>query len=113
MSCGAASANDIAGARWRVAELGGEAVSNAGALEIRADRITGREACNRIAARYTAADGRLTVGPVRATRMTCPFIALETRLVRALERARAYRLDASRLVLLDENGAALAGLVKT
>lgn len=65
MSCGAASANDIAGARWRVAELGGEAVSNAGALEIHADRITGREACNRIAARYTAADGRLTVGPVR------------------------------------------------
>jgi len=42
-----------------------------------------------------------TVKPIRARQ-----IALETRLVRALERARAFRLDINRLVLMDEEVAA-------
>lgn len=108
----------LADTGWRLTSLDGEAVEAAGkggapTLSLDGDRrASGHGGCNRFGADYALDGDSLRFGDIVATKMACPAIGdLERRFFAALEAARAWRLEAERLVLLDADGRVLARFV--
>lgn len=90
---------------WQLIRLGGKSIRpEAGSFTVvfAADgTLSGSGACNRLTAHFEATDSRaLKIGPVAATRMTCPDLALEREFVAALESATHYDMDGPMLMLL-------------
>lgn len=69
-------------------------------------RLAGYSGCNRLMAEYFTDGNAILVGPVAATRMMCDAdtMAREADLSRALERARTFHRQQTRLVLFDAGG---------
>ncbi len=98
----------LAGTGWSLAALDGEPVAIPVTLSFEGDRATGRGPCNRYFGAWAEGPGdALAIGPVGATRMACPDLALEDRYIGALtDVARADRAENS-LTLYGADGAAL------
>lgn len=65
--------------RWRVVRINGRKVPRRGDFHVDFDsgRIAAQFGCNRIGGPYSQAGATLTAGPLAATRMACPAMALE------------------------------------
>lgn len=110
---GTVLADGLAGSEWRPVQLGEHAVADAASLFVRFEaegRVAGHGGCNRFFGAYQIADGRISIGPLGATRMACPEpdMNLETEFFQALEQARGFSRDGTRLVFTDEQGNAAA-----
>ena len=72
---GTVLADGLAGSEWRPVQLGEHAVADAASLFVRFEaegRVAGHGGCNRFFGAYQIADGRISIGPLGATRMACP-----------------------------------------
>lgn len=99
----------LQGSEWQPLQIGDVAVpADSGAfIQFHSKgRLRGFSGCNRLLAEYRASDGQIFVGPVAATRVACPEreMTREAALAAALENARTYRRDGTRLVLFDHAG---------
>jgi heat shock protein HslJ len=75
-------------------------------------RVTGFGGCNRFRGTFSFRDGALKIGPLMSTRMACPDLAAEARVMRTLEAAARAEATHLRLVLKDGRGAILATLAR-
>lgn len=109
----------ILGATWNAATIGGTPVARGSisSLSVGADmRAGGRGGCNSWFAQAQVGEQTLALSAVAATRMAClddTLSAQETAFFDALARTRFWRIDGSRLTLLDLAGAELAVLEKS
>lgn len=104
-----AAANALQGSEWKPLRIADVSVpqDSSAYLQFRSKgRLMGFSGCNRLFAEYQAEDGGIFVGPVAATRMACAdsVMARESALASALENARTYQRDGTRLVLFDAAG---------
>jgi heat shock protein HslJ len=113
-----AAAEGLAGSEWRPLTLAGapfpdgvEAFVQFGAE----GALTGRGGCNRFSGAYAIDAGRLTIGPVAATRMACPEPAMsaEATLFQTFLATRAFFRDGADLTFLGEDGAPVAAFAQT
>ncbi len=109
----------ILGATWNATSIGGTPVvrGSVSSLSIGSDmRAGGRGGCNSWFAQAQVGEQTLALSAVAATRMAClddTLSAQETAFFDALGRTRFWRMDGSRLTLLDVAGAELAVLEKS
>ena len=108
----------LSGTRWSLVSIGGSPVlaSESTSLQFDKGRLSGSDGCNRYSTGYSAAEGRLKIGPnIASTRMACPAPILEeaTTFIGMLARTAGFRLDGERMTLLDSSGLPLAALKKT
>lgn len=61
-------------------------------IEIVENQIFGRAACNRFFGSITRTDGKVEIGPLATTRMTCPDQAKENRFLTSLQSANNITL---------------------
>jgi heat shock protein HslJ len=103
---------------WRLQSLGGTTIA-AGerlreshfVLQSRDQRVSGSTGCNRMMGAYTLKDESLRFGNMATTRMACiPGVAHESGFLNALQAVRGWRIEGSRLSLLDQQGQTLAVL---
>ncbi|WP_298832362.1 META domain-containing protein [uncultured Piscinibacter sp.] len=109
--------SQLAGTRWVLQALGGDAASGAPAvtLNFEADgRFGGTDGCNAYQGSYTAGTGAFRVGgSIAGTLMACPE-AIEARAHayrESLQRAARFTLEGARLKLHDGTGSTLAQFV--
>lgn len=105
--------NPLAETRWQLTLLQGSAVMPdvTVTLNLGKDEIGGNDGCNTFGGSYTLKGDSLTFGEdVFSTMMYCgdEINAQSTAFYQVLTQTRAYTLDGSALVLLDEQGASLA-----
>ncbi len=94
---------------WRVAGVSGAEPFDTAKTEMRLSgdgKFSSTVGCNRIAGAPRIEGDRVTFGPLATTRMACPpaLGAAETKYLAALNAARSFRLEDSKLILLGENG---------
>jgi heat shock protein HslJ len=80
-------------------------------LEFRDGMATGQGPCNAFSAPVTVDGSSIAIGPITATEMACPDLAIEQALFAALTGARAWSIETGDLVLSDEAGAPLQTFV--
>jgi len=100
---GRVSVAELAG-RWRLTAVDGVALKGkALLLTIEGVRLSGRGKCNRFSGRVRvdASDGRVHIGPLTATRMSCPEAAFgaENRLLETLSAVTAFHRSGPVLIL--------------
>jgi imidazolonepropionase-like amidohydrolase/heat shock protein HslJ len=109
-----ASDASLAGKEWTLESLGSEAIAPATGgrpvtITFGADgRVSGSGGCNRFSGAYTLRGDALELGPLAATKMACPAMALESRVFEMLRQARRWRVGSGALELADASGKALA-----
>lgn len=95
----------LTGTVWQLIQLGGQGIHpEAGQYVVvfgaEEGRIAGRGACNDLAGSFRSDDTRaLHIGPLAATRMSCPGLGTEQAFVRALEATTHYGMDGPMLLL--------------
>jgi putative lipoprotein len=103
---------DLIGSTWVAEDIDGAGViDNAqSTLVFGTDgRVSGRAGCNQYGGSVTLSGASLIMDQVFATKMACAPEALmdqETRFLAALQATRSYRMDGSKLVLVDGAGKA-------
>jgi heat shock protein HslJ len=115
---GVAAADDPLVGKWRIERVRGAASVDAAktAFEVAPDgQVSSTVGCNRIVGKPGIAGDRLRFGPMAATRMACPppLDRLETAYLGALDAVRSWRIEATRLTLVDERGDAAVVLVRS
>jgi putative lipoprotein len=101
---------DLTGSTWVAEDIDGKGViDNAqSTLVFGTDgRVSGRAACNQYGGKVTLNGASMIVDQVFSTKMACTAEALmdqETRFLQALQATRSYRMDGTKLVLLDGTG---------
>ncbi len=74
-------------------------------------RVTGNGGCNRFFGRYeTDANGGLKFGLLASTKMACPQLENETKLLQQLDAVRIFRRDATSLTLSSNDGTEILSL---
>jgi putative lipoprotein len=103
---------ELTGSTWVAEDIDGKGViDNAqSTLVFGTDgRVSGRAACNQYGGEVTLNGASMVVDQVFSTKMACTAPALmeqETRFLEALQATRSYRMDGTKLVLLDGTGTA-------
>jgi heat shock protein HslJ len=98
---------DLAGSEW------GFAGSKTAFVQFGSGgKVSGFGGCNRFRGSYTFRDGALKIGPLMSTRMACPDIAAEARVMRILETAAKAEATHLKLILKDASGRMLAALAR-
>lgn len=98
----------LTGTSWQLIQLGGRSIhpevgQYVVVFSAEEGRITGRGACNDLTGSFRSDDTRaLHIGPLAATRMSCPDLGTEQAFVRALESATHYDMDGPMLLLLSD-----------
>jgi heat shock protein HslJ len=113
-----ACAVNLAGSEWRPSRIGTSAISPEARLFVQfksAGQLAGHGGCNRFFGQYKISGNAISIGPVGATRMACaePLMTLEMAFFSALEGAKTFRRDKTKLVLFDASGKELASLIQT
>jgi heat shock protein HslJ len=113
-----APGDPLTGTRWSLVSFGGSPIlaSESTSMNFEKGRLSGSDGCNRYSTGYSAAEGRLKIGPnIASTRMACPAPIMEeaTTFIGMLARTAGFRLDGERMTLLDSSGLPLAALKKT
>lgn len=105
-----AAINDI---EWKVFEIGGKKVDDAGSLVFHQNKVAGRAACNKLFGQFAPTATGVAFNHIGTTRMACEGkMELEAALLSALEKVRAFKHDGLTLLLLDDSGATLVKLVQ-
>lgn len=107
--CLGAAPHDIVGRAWRVVDIAGtrvQAAEETPQLRFEEGRVTGTSGCNRFFGEMSIDDRSLEIGDLGSTRMMCPepVMAIEARLLDALQATARYGLDGTLLVLEDTDG---------
>ena len=99
---------------WRVLEIEGKPVDEAGVLVFSRNQVGGQAACNRIMGRWTQTEKGHAFAHIATTRMMCDEarMAKEQLLLKAMERMQAYRHEGLVLTLIDADGKPLVKLVQ-
>ncbi len=108
----AAFTTAVSDIEWRVVEIEGKPVDDAGVLVFFRNQMGGRAACNRVFGQFgpTAEGGHAFQG-IGVSRMHCEGrMELEQALLKALERMQSHKLDGRTLLLLDAHGKTLVKL---
>lgn len=108
---------NLFGIDWTATEIGGVAVDPGVPSTLRVEpdqRAFGSGGCNRFSGRAVVEGPNIRLGPLASTRMAClgPRGEQEERYFVALDLTRTYRLQDSRLYLLNADGAALVVLTR-
>lgn len=101
----------LAGTEWRLESLAGAPAPAEAWIAFEDERrVGGVTGCNHFGATYEFAGGRIGFEPGEMTEMACPGPAMqqEASFISALQRARRAGTSESRLVLISEDGTALA-----
>lgn len=99
----------LTGDRWQLVQMEGRAFAaenDAYTLTFAEDKkVTGKGDCNRLTGTFEndGANGKLTFGPMAATRMMCPDQASENQFLRLLGTIDSYSID-GRIMTLFANG---------
>ena len=104
----AAGAPAFAG-KWRIDEVRGSESFDAAKTQFEAaadGRVSTTVGCNRIAGKPAVDGDRITFGAMAATRMACPppLDRLESKYLAALDAVRSWRIEGTKLLLLDAEG---------
>ena len=108
---------ELVGSEWHLIRIGSSAVSPPSKLSIQfkgGGKLTGHGGCNRFFGQYKITADKIEIGPVGATRMTCPgpIMNLEIAFFAVLETAKTFHRDKTNLLLLDETGKEQARLIQ-
>jgi len=108
----------LAGSEWRPIAIGPSApgADTTIFVQFKADgKLAGNGGCNRFFGSYRISGGKISFGPIGATRMACPAPAmeLETALFIAFEAAKSFRKRGAELVLFDVRGGTILRMVQT
>jgi putative lipoprotein len=101
---------ELTGSTWVAEDIDGKGViDNAqSTLVFGTDsRVSGRAGCNQYGGKVTLNGASMIVDQVFSTKMACTAPALmdqETRFLEALQATRSYRMDGTKLLLLDGSG---------
>lgn len=103
----AAAAESVQTAEWVVEDLGGKGIVDRSRLTMRFGpdgQLTGRGGCNRYGAGYDMSGGKLKVGPVHATRMSCApaLMAQETAFLDVLATAVDFQIRGDGALVLED-----------
>jgi len=112
------SAVNLAGSEWRPSWIGTSAASPKASLFVHfksAGKLTGHGGCNRFFGQYKISGNEISIGPIGSTRMACAesVMALEMAFFSALEGAKSFRRDKTKLVLFKASGTEQASLIQT
>ena len=118
ISLPSAEAEQLLAGSWRLAEIGGSAVSEDSEAVVafgQEGQITGHGGCNRFFGAYDIKGENLEIGPLGATQMACPrpIMEQETEFLRALGEAHRLIRDGDKLMLMNESGNVLVRLVRS
>lgn len=119
VAAGPGLAEDLPGSEWAPAEIGGDGVDDDFGAFVQfggEGRVSGSGGCNRFTGDYRSDPaGAVAIGPLAMTRMACPEprMALETRLMAALEAAAGFVRDGAALILSDAAGEPVARFRQT
>jgi heat shock protein HslJ len=107
-----ASLDALPGTQWALAEPAAAALPLGQQPELQfvsSTQVAGNSGCNRFAGALRLSGGGLQMGPLAGTRRACAdeLMAIESRVLRALDATRSARLEPGQLVLLDGRGAEL------
>jgi heat shock protein HslJ len=107
-----ASLDALPGTQWTLAEPAVAALPLGQQPELQFvshSQVAGNSGCNRFAGALRLGGGGLQMGPLAGTRRACAgeLMAIESRVLRALDTTRSARLEPGQLVLLDGRGAEL------
>jgi heat shock protein HslJ len=96
--------------KWLAEDIGGGGVIDRvqTRLELSADgKVTGNGGCNRYFGTASVEGNRIVFGRIGSTRMACPpaVMSQETRFFNALTSVRTWRIERTKLLLLDSRGA--------
>jgi|SRR5262245_743831 len=112
------SAVNLAGSEWRASRIGTSAVSREANLIVQfksGGKLAGHGGCNRFFGEYKISGNEISIGPIGSTRMACAesVMALEMAFFSALEGAKSFRRDKTKLVLFKASGTEQASLIQT
>lgn len=110
------AASELTGRTWRLVGVERQPVLVPGrsTLQVAPDgRVSGQGGCNGYAGRAEIEDGRISFGPMLATKMACePAVTRqEMRLFDGLSRAARWRVERGELTLYDAEGRELLRFV--
>ena len=97
----------LAGTNWTFVSIGGVAVGadRPTALQFDGNRLSGSAGCNRFSGSYSVDGGTLKAGPLMATEMACPGMALEQAFFRLMAHPVSLTFaDEGTLILTGEDG---------
>lgn len=109
---------------WNIVEMNGEDLSFGEVLpyvsfNVAESRFSGNAGCNMLNGQFdlNTKDGKISFGPVAATRMYCPDMELETSLINAIENIFGFEVSLTEntvdsILLKGENGQKILKLMK-
>ncbi len=105
----AIATTEVIGPQWRVVQIGRQRIPGRDELILTIGedgRIEGQGGCNRFIGNYALRNGRISVEPLAVTRKRCEprVMALEVRLLDALEREHTVRHEDDALILVGLSG---------
>ena len=103
---------------WNIDKIDGQALENKGektpfiGLDVEKNRVYGNASCNSLTGGFKAEGdakkGTIDLSQMGMTRMMCPDMSTETKIVEALSRVKKYRFTKSgSLILTDDNDKAV------
>jgi putative lipoprotein len=101
---------DLIGSTWIAEDIDGRGVIDDAQSTLvfgNDGRVSGRAGCNQYGGAVTLKGASMIVDQVFATKMACAAEALmnqETRFLNALQATRSYRMEGTKLVLVDGEG---------
>jgi heat shock protein HslJ len=110
--------DQLAGSEWRPVEIAGRTMTPDAPLYIRFEagaRISAHGGCNRMGGGYKIDKASLRIGPLRSTRKACEYevMQLENAFAKALEGARLFLRDGTKLTLKTAQGVTTMRLAQT
>ena len=114
----AAKLQSLAGSEWRPIEVAGEALPSNTQMFVRFEaenKVAGNGGCNRFMGGYRLENATLRIGPLASTRRACEADVMkrEAAFLRALEEARIFLRNGTKLTLKNAQGATTVRLAQT
>lgn len=108
-----ALSQSVSDVEWRVTEIEGSAVEDAGVLVFFRNQLGGKAACNRIFGQFAKTPNGQAFTGIGVSKMFCEGkMEREQALLKALERMQSHKEDGLTLILLDSDGKPLVKLVR-
>ena len=117
-ACQKSTMKDAMTHEWNIDKIDGQALDNKGektpfiGLDVENSRVYGNASCNSLTGGFKAEGdakkGAIGLSQMGMTRMMCPDMSTETKIVEALSRVKKYRFSKSgSLILTDDNDKAI------
>ena len=117
-SCQKTTMKDAMTHEWNIDKIDGQALDNKGektpfiGLDVEKSRVYGNASCNSLTGGFKAEGdakkGTIDLSQMGITRMMCPDMSTETKILEALSRVKKYRFTKSgSLILTDDNDKAV------